>query len=145
MKKIVSLLFLIFLLHSCSESEFKNGGFFKAENNDLFYAIEINSNLDSIKLFILNEYSFNDSQEILNSRKTFEIYSSGIIKVNGDRIIVSELESDRVPSDRPILEDLIYRNGKIFANCKNLTESFFGKLNFGNCETDFIKFSRMEK
>ena len=145
MKKIVLVFFVVNVLIGCSETEFKNGGLFKAENSDLFYAIEVSPNLDVIKLFILNEYDSNDSQEVLNSRKTFKLFRRALIEVAGNRIILSELESDIMPSNRPVLKDFVYRNGKIYADCENLTESFHGKQMFSSCDSKHIVFSRMKK
>jgi len=84
MRKIHIILFLTTTFISCSESELKNGGYFSAQNNDLFYALEINSSLDTINLFILNEYSLSDSKEVINSRKDFKNFRSGLIEVKGD-------------------------------------------------------------
>lgn len=145
MRKIYVLAFLLVLILSCSKSELKNGGYFFAQNNDLFYAIHINSNLDTIKLFILNEYSSYDSEEVVESRKNFKNFRNGLIKVNGNKISISELESDIVPTERPILKDLVYRNGKIYADCKNLHKSFFGDLFLSFCSSESIVFKRMKK
>ena len=54
MKRILPLLLLTLFLQNCKEAEFKNGGQFKAENNDLFYALWISSEMDSIQFFVLD-------------------------------------------------------------------------------------------
>ncbi len=145
MNKILSMLFLTLLLQSCNKTEFKNGGNFKAENNDLFYALYINPKLDSIQIFILNEWPISDSDDTLEERKNRKMSVNGKINIKNNEILIEELETNFPPSKRPKLKNFNIKNGKIFVDCENLTEYVWGRTNLGNCETESIEFSRMEK
>ena len=125
--------------------EFKNGGQFKAENNDLFYALHVNSEMDSIRIFVLNQWPIYDSDKMLEERKNREMSIAGKIDIKENQIFITGLESNFVPSERPELESLTIKNGKIYIDCENLTEYVWGRTNIGNCEDNFIEFSRMEK
>ena len=145
MNRILSILFLTLLLQSCNKTEFKNGGNFKAENNDLFYALYINSKMDSIQIFVLNEWPISVSKETLEERKNLKMSVNGKINVKDNEILITELETNFPPSQRPKLKDFKIKNGKIYVDCENLTEYVWGRTNLGNCETERIEFSRMEK
>ena len=145
MKRILSILFLTLLLQSCNEVEFKNGGHFIAENNDLFYALRISSELDSIQIFMLDEWPIINSKETLAEKQNRKMSSSGKISIKDNEILITELESDFLPSARPKLKNFKIRNGKLYADCENLTEYVWGSTNLGNCGTEKIEFIRMEK
>ncbi|WP_298517965.1 hypothetical protein [uncultured Kordia sp.] len=143
MKRIISLLVLILALQSCNEIEFKNGGNFIAENNDLFYALQINSEMDSIQIFVLDEWPILNS-ETLAKKQNREMSVKGTINIKDNTIIITELESDYPPSERSKLTNFTIKNGKIYADCKNLTGYIFGKTNLQNCPSEKIEFSRMK-
>ena len=145
MKRILSILLLTLLFQSCNEIEFQNGGNFKAENNVIFNALWISAEMDSIKIYVLNEYSKSDSEQTLAERKNHNYSLSGKINIKENEIIITGLESDILPSQRPKLKNLTIKKGKIYVDCENLTEYVFGKSDLGNCETEQIEFSRMEK
>jgi hypothetical protein len=145
MKRILSILLLTLLLQGCNEIEFQNGGNFKAENNELFNALWISAEMDSIKIYVLNEYSKSDSEQTLAERKNHNNSISGKINIKENEILITGLESDILPSQRPKLKNLTIKNGKIYVDCENLTEYVFGKSDLGNCKTEQIEFSRMEK
>ena len=73
MKSILSIIFLTFLLQSCNEIKFQNGGNFKAENNDLFYALWINSEMDSIKIYVLEQWSSDILKETITEKQNYEM------------------------------------------------------------------------
>jgi len=145
MKRISAILFLTFLLQSCNQVEFKNGGHFKAENNDLFYALRISSDMDSIQIFVLNEWPIVSSENILVEKQNRETSLSGTIDVKENEILITELESNFLPSERPKIKNLTIKNGKLYADCENLTEYVWGKSNLGNCQSEKIEFSPIEK
>ncbi|WP_299220845.1 hypothetical protein [uncultured Aquimarina sp.] len=145
MKRKLSILFLILLLQSCNKTGFKNGGNFKAENNDLFYELYINSEMDSIQIFVLNEWPISDSEETLEESKNRKMSVNGTINIKDNEILITELETNFPPSKRPKLKSFKIQNGKIYVDCENLTEYVWGRTNLGNCETERIEFSRMEK
>ena len=145
MKRILPLLLLTLLLQNCKEVEFKNGGQFKAGNNDLFYALWISSEMDSIQFFVVDEWPIDISEETLAEKQNREMSVSGIIDVRENEILITELESNFLPSERPKLKNMTIRNGKIYVDCENITEYVWGKTDLGNCKSDKIEFSRMEK
>jgi len=146
MKRILSILFLTFLLQSCNQTEFQNGGNFKAENNDLFYALHINSEMDSLKVYVLNEWPIIGSDETLEERQKRGISLNGKINIVDNEIIITEFDTNFLPSEIPELKNFTIENGKIYADCKNLTEYVWGRTHdMGNCNTQRIVFSRMEK
>jgi hypothetical protein len=145
MKRILSILFLTLLLQSCNEVEFKNGGHFIAENNDLFYALWVSTEMDSIQIFVLNEWPILDSEQTLAEKQNREMSIRGFIDIKENAISITELESNFLPSERPKLKNFTIENGKIYADCENLTEYVWGKTNLGNCQSEKIEFSRMEK
>lgn len=146
MKRILSILFLTFLLQSCNETEFQNGGNFKAENNDLFYALHINSEMDTLKVYVLNEWPIIGSDETLEERQKRGIPLTGKINIIDNEIVITEFDTNFLPSEIPKLKNFTIENGKIYANCKNLTEYVWGRTHdMGNCKTERIIFSRMKK
>ena len=70
---------------------------------------------------------------------------SGTINVRETEILITELQSNFLPSERPKLKSLTIKNGKIYIDCKNITEYVWGKTDLGNCKSERIEFSRMEK
>ena len=146
MKRILTLLFLTFLLQSCNETEFQNGGNFKAENNDLFYALHINSEMDSIQVFVLSAWPIRGSDENIEERQKRGIPLNGNITIKDNEIVITEFDTNFRPSEIPELKNFTIENGKIYADCKNLTEYVWGRTyDMGNCKTERIVFSRMEK
>lgn len=145
MKRILPLLLLTLFLQNCKEAEFENGGQFKAENNDLFYALWISSEMDSIQFFVVDEWPIDISEETLAEKQNREMSVSGTINVRENEILITELESNFLPSERPKLKSLTIKNGKIYVDCENITEYVWGKTDFGNCKSEQIEFSRMEK
>lgn len=145
MKRILLILFLTFLLQSCNETEFQNGGNFKAENNDLFYALHINPEMDSIQVFVLNEWPIIGTDKTLEERKKLGIPLTGKINIVDNEIVITEFDTNFLPSEIPKLKNFTIENGRIYADCENLTEYVWGKNNIGNCDSERIEFSRMEK
>lgn len=145
MKSILSIILLTFLLQSCNEIKFQNGGNFKAENNDLFYALWINSEMDSIKIYVLEQWSSDILKETITEKQNYEMSISGTIDLKENEIFITELESTFPPTERPKLNNLEIRNGKIYLDCENITEYVWGRTDIGSCKTEKIEFSRMEK
>ncbi|MCG2420528.1 hypothetical protein K8089_16015 [Aequorivita sp. F47161] len=145
MKRIIPLLLLTLLLQNCKEVEFKNGGHFKAENNDLFYALWISSEMDSIQFFVVDEWPIDITEETLAEKQNREMSVIGNIDVRENEILITELESNFPPSERPKLKNLIIKNGNIYVDCDNITEYVWGKTDLGNCKSKEIEFSRMKK
>ena len=146
MKRILSILILTFLLQSCNQTEFQNGGNFKAENNDLFYALHINSEMDTLQVYVLNEWPIIGSDETLEERQNRGIPLTGKINIIDNEIVITKFDTNFRPSEIPELKNFTIENGKIYADCKNLTEYVWGKTHdMGNCKTERIVFSRMEK
>lgn len=50
-----------------------------------------------------------------------------------------------LPSTRPKLKNLIIRNGNIYVDCENLTEYVWGRADRGDCQSERIEFSPIEK
>ncbi|SHH69747.1 hypothetical protein [Winogradskyella jejuensis] len=145
MKRILPLLLLTSLLQNCNEDEFKNGGQFKAVNNDLFYALRISSEMDSIQFFLMDEWPIDISEETFAEKQNLENSISGTISVKENEILITELESDFLSSERPKLKNMIIKNGKIYADCENITKYVWGKTNLGNCKSEQIEFIRIKK
>ena len=101
--------------------------------------------MDSIQFFVLDRWPIDTSKETLAAKQNFEMYRSGNIQVIADQLLITDLESDFLPSIRPKLKNLTYKNGKIYVDCENITQYFLSMNTRGICESKFIVFSRMDK
>lgn len=54
--------------------------------------------MDSIKLYVLQEYSSSDSEIQITEKQNWEFYIEGRINVKDNEIELLELDSDIVPS-----------------------------------------------
>ena len=96
---------------------------------------------------MLQEYSSSDSEIQITEKQNWEFYIEGRINVKDNEIELLELDSDIVPSQWPKLKKIKIDDGKIYADCENLSDNLFGKRPFGNwnCKNKTIKFSRIEE
>lgn len=141
MKYLSAISFLIFLF-SCQKSTKIDDGIYVAKNNELFYAVDINNLQNQIKIYTLPSYSEinSRSKEILklqlhqtkNSVQNYKTFSEGKFKIVENNLIIENLESDILPTDRPKNINAKISKGQIFINCADLNNYTLGNSN--NCE-----------
>lgn len=144
----VLFIIIIFNLSSCSQNSNIKNGIYNAANNDLFYAIEINKNSKKIIFYQLESYTeiAPTSKETFNlnlsnskqSKKDFKFFHKGDFEILDDKIIVTNLESDMLPSEKPKKIEGNISNYKIEFNCKEISKYFSG--NIISCKSKEIVF-----
>ena len=129
--------FILILFNiSCSQNKVIEDGIYNSSNNDLYYAIKIDKNKNKILFYQLESYTEIDptSKEIFNinssnskqSKKDFKFFHKGDFEIVNDKIIVTNLESDMLSSDRPKKIDGKISNDKIEFNCEEISKYFSG-------------------
>lgn len=138
--KTISIFFLSFVLIliniSCTQNKVIEDGIYNSSNNDIYYAIKIDKNKKKILFYQLESYTEIDpiAKEIFNikssdskqSKKDFKFFNKGDFEIVNDKIIVTNLESDMLPSDRPKKIEGKISNDKIEFNCEEISKYFSG-------------------
>jgi len=146
MKNINYILILLsFLNLGCSDTTDETERYI-AKNNNFFYAIDLNKKQNSIRIYNVQSFdSASETRSSLDKKKNYEYYSDGKIELLGNKIILSELETDISPSQRPRLIQMEFVSGKIIVDCKSLSKSTVGEIDLGICENEKIEFKLVRK
>ena len=136
--KYFKLLFasFLFLLVCCKNNTKIESGVYLAKNNEYFYAIELNTSKNEIKIFIRNPYTEGnlEAEEINNLKlsktengpKDFKYFNKGSFKTQGNKLIIENLESDMLPSQHLDILQAIISNEEISINCDTLSKHING-------------------
>lgn len=126
----------LFLLVCCKNNSKIENGIYLAKNNEFFYAIELNTSKNEIKIFIRNPYSEGNlaAEEIYNLKlsetengpKDFKDFNKGNFKTQGNRLIIENLESDMLPSQQVKVLEAIISHDEISINCETLSKHING-------------------
>lgn len=153
MKTIFNFSFSIVLILfniSCTQNKTIKDGIYNSSNNDLYYAIKIDKNNKKISIYELESYeeinplgkeiynlNLSNSKQI---KKDFNFFYKGDFEIINDKIIITNLESNMLPSDRPKKIEGKISNNKIEFNCAEISKYFSGNTIFcKSTEIVFIK------
>lgn len=146
MKNVNYILLMLSFLNFCCSSSTEKTERYISENNNFFYAIDLNKKQNSIRIYYVQSYfSESETKSSLDKKKNYEYYSDGKIELLENEIILSELESDILPSRIPKSIRMEFVNRKIIVDCKSLSESTVGEIDLGICENEKIEFKLVEK
>lgn len=145
MKYLFTVSFLIFLF-SCQKTANIDDGIYVAKNNKLFYALDINNSQNQIKIYTLASYSDGNSSakqifklQLHQSKKSvqdYKTFSEGQFKIVENNLIIENLQSDILPTDRPKNLNAKITKRQILINCADLHNYILG--NSIDCEDNEI-------
>lgn len=152
--------FLIFLNLSCAQKSEIENGIYMAENDELYYAIELDNSTNQIKVFVLESYVENSpsvsveqkkiadpntsevfdikTEQKRNREPDFKHFFSGNFSVENNRLIIKNLESDIMPGQRPENISAEISAGEIILNCEELSKYLSGNSDY--CKSNQIVF-----
>ena len=144
--KQLFLLFIPFLLISCSHETLEDGKYFTITNS-FVYGIEVNKAETEARLYLLNELSADYSLEDLKTQQDWSTYRIGTLqKLNEFNWTLLGLDTDVKPFDRPENLNLSIGPDYIRIGCHDMYDMFLGKsLNMSErfCKTDSITFFKL--
>lgn len=156
----VILLALTFSVISCHQH--LESGMYITEHEEIFYAVEIDNATHKIKIYCCGTISEkiavvktgkksyrmppSDVEEIFNfslpekedDGRDFKKFREGNFSVKGNEILISDLESDIFPGDRPEKINVTFSKNKIRINCADLYQYMFASPIY--CRSKQIEF-----
>lgn len=117
---------LLICFVSCSGEKFEISGKYESVNNDMYYGIEINEELKLISFYMLSHFSSNMDKTEIEELKNWKISIRGKFAVKQDKFIVTNIESDVLPTERTDRLEIQLKDNTLEIRCNNLHNEIFG-------------------
>jgi len=131
--------FILFILSTnCINQSNIRDGIYQTNDNDVYYGIELNNDLNDIKFYIASNSSTSFSKKDIKAVKDWGHFRTGkIISKNNDFIEIGNIETDLAEHIRDTLKMNI-KNDELICNCKQIKTIFQGKSMFDTNDKNVI-------